>query len=138
MCPSPESTGEIGRVSIPGTIGIVAGDIVGRDKITYGSTAEELVAVLEARGFIQKAEKAGLERKTIIELAQRLKPDDVLDFDQAVRELERAVAVALDVIARGERGANHDDFVNAVLAEVAKKTRIVTSTAGKHDRPRAC
>ena len=26
------------------------------------------------------------------------------DFDQAVTELERAVGVALDVIARGERG----------------------------------
>jgi tetratricopeptide (TPR) repeat protein len=33
------------------------------------------------------------------------------------------VAVALDVIARGERGTNHDEFVNAVLAQVAEKTR---------------
>jgi tetratricopeptide (TPR) repeat protein len=55
-------------------------------------------------------------------LAQRLNPD-VQDFDQAVTELERAVEIALDVIARGERGSNEDAFVNAVLAEVAEKTR---------------
>jgi tetratricopeptide (TPR) repeat protein len=124
MCPSPKSPGEIAGVSIPSTIKIVAGDIVGRDKITYGLTAEELVEVLEARGFIRTAENAGLERRTIINLAQRVKPDDVLDFDQAIRELERAVAVALDLVARGKRGTNHDDFVNAVLADVANKTRI--------------
>ena len=92
--------------------------------ITYGSTAEELVAVLEAKGVIQTAKGAGLERQAVIKLAQRLKPDDVLDFDQAVRELERAVAVALDVIARGEQGANQDDFLDIVLARVAEKTRV--------------
>ena len=48
----------------------------------------------------------------------------MLDFDQAVVELERAVDVALDVIARGERGTNYDAFVDLVLAKVAEKTRL--------------
>src|SRR5690242_3092304 len=88
-----------------------------------GSTAEQIVAVLEAKGFLQAAERGGLERHTVIKLAQRLKPDTSLDFEQAVIELEHAVTVALDVIARGEQGANQDDFVNLVLARVAEKTR---------------
>jgi tetratricopeptide (TPR) repeat protein len=72
--------------------------------------------------LLQASELAGLQRRTIISLAHRLKPD-VLDFDQAITELERAVEVALDVIARGERGTNDDTFVNAVLARVAEKVR---------------
>jgi tetratricopeptide (TPR) repeat protein len=92
---------------------------VGSDEKTL---VAELVAVLETKGVIQTAEKAGLERPTVIKLAQRLKPD-LLDFDQAVIELEHAVTVALDVIARGEQGANQNDFVNLVLARVAEKTR---------------
>jgi hypothetical protein len=90
--------------------------------VRVGPTAEQLVAVLEAKGLLRASEEAGLQRRTIITLAHRLKPD-VLDFDQAVRELERAVEVALDVIARGERGTNDDAFVNAVLAQVADKVR---------------
>ena len=103
---------------------------VGRDLNTGGGNVnitgldeEKLVAVLEARGFLRTAEAGGLERQTIITLAQRLKPEDTLDFDQAIRELERAVEVALDVIARGERGTSEDDFVNVVLAQVAERTR---------------
>ena len=121
MCPPPESVGQSGAVNISGHVGNVHGDIVGGNK--YGPTAEEIVAVLEAKGVIRTAETAGLERQAIVKIAQRLKPD-VLDFDQAVRELKHAVTVALDVIARGERGANRDDFVNAVLAHVAEKTRV--------------
>jgi hypothetical protein len=37
------------------------------------------------------------------DLARRLKAD-VLDFEQAITELKRAVEIALDVNARGERG----------------------------------
>jgi len=91
--------------------------------VKVGPTAEELVAALEARGMLGASESAGLQRRVIIGLAHRLKPD-VLDFEQAITELERAVEVALDVIARGERGTNDDAFVNAVLARVAEKTRI--------------
>ena len=79
-----------------------------------------LVAALDMR----RAESGGLERETIIKIARRLRPDEMLDFDQAVVELERAVDVAMDVIARGERGTNYDAFVDLVLAKVAEKTRL--------------
>ena len=91
--------------------------------VTVGATEEELVAALERRGLLAGAELAGLQRRTIITLAQRLKPAERLDFEQAVTELERAVEVALDVIARGERGTNDDAFVNTVLARVAERVR---------------
>jgi hypothetical protein len=91
--------------------------------VSVGASEEELVAALERRGLLAGAETAGLQRRTIITLAQRLKPAERLDFEQAVPELERAVEVALDVIARGERGTNDDAFVNTVLARVAERVR---------------
>ena len=91
--------------------------------VTVGPTPEELVIAMEARGLLAGAELAGLQRRTIIMLAQRLKPAERLDFEQAVTELERAVEVALDVIAKGERGTNDDAFVNTVLARVAERVR---------------
>ena len=102
------------------TVDYVHGDIIGGNK---GLDEHQLVAVLEARGVLRTAETAGLERRTIILLAQRLKPDKQLDFNQALKELERAVEVALDVIQRGERGTSDDVFLNAVLARVAEQTR---------------
>src|SRR5271157_825502 len=123
MSSSTETFGQTGGVEITGAVGQIVGDIVGRDKITHGQSAEELVAVLEARGFLQTAETAGLQRRTIITLANRLKPNERLDFDQAITELERAVEVALDVIVRGERGTSDDAFVNVVLARVAERIR---------------
>src|SRR5688572_2541302 len=101
MSPSPETSGRTGGVNIPGSIRDVHGDIVGGNK---GLDAEELVTLLEARGVLQAADTAGLQRRTVVALAQRLRPEEGLDFEQALTELERAVAVALEVIARGERG----------------------------------
>ncbi len=85
-----------------------------------------LVAALDMR----RAESGGLEWETIIKIARRLRPDEMLDFDQAVIELEKAVDVALDVIARGERGTNYDAFVDLVLAKVAEKTRLADFDGG--------
>ncbi|MGA8380776.1 MAG: hypothetical protein WB710_06580, partial [Stellaceae bacterium] len=72
----------------------------------------------------RRAENAGVERQAIIAMARRLKPDEALSFDQALIELERAVEIAVGVIARGERGTNFDRFVDDVLARVAEKTRL--------------
>ena len=119
MCPSAPSDSQTGGVIIVGSVGYVGGDIVGGNK---GLDEEKLVAVLEERGFIRTAAAGGLERETIIKLAQRLKPGDIT-FDQALVELERAVVVALDLIERGERGTNEGDFVDAVIKRVAAKTR---------------
>ena len=128
ISPSSDLSGQTRGVNI-GAVGDVAGDIVGGDKITniYESSADEivarLVAVLDQRGATQKANDAGLGRDVIIKLAQRLKPDELLNFDQAIVELENAVQIAFDVIARGERGASPDGFIGAVLARVVDKTK---------------
>ena len=112
--------GQLG-VAISGFVGSVGGDLVGGNK---GLNEEQLVAVLAARGLLQPAENAGLQRWVIINLAARLRSSgEPLDFEQAVTELERAVEIALDVIRRGQRGSNEGDFVRAVLAEVANKTK---------------
>ncbi len=86
------------------------------------ATVAKLLAALDARGGTERAEAAGLERRAVIALAQRIKPE-LLDFDQALVELESAVGIALDVIARGARGTNLDAFVDAVLARVAETTK---------------
>src|SRR5690349_6707511 len=76
----------------------------------------------------QKECSKGRERlasngKPIIELAQRIKLVNVLDYHQALNESERAVAIAVDVMMRGKLGPPKDEFFNAVLSQVAEKTR---------------
>ncbi|MGB9367117.1 MAG: tetratricopeptide repeat protein [Xanthobacteraceae bacterium] len=90
---------------------------------------KKLLAAFEARGGVEKAETGGLERQAVVDLAGRLKPDEALDFDRAMVELEGAVNVALNVIAKGERGTNQGDFINAVLTRVADQTK-----AGRFDQ----
>ena len=87
MSPSKETANQSGRVDISGTVAAVHGDIVGRDKITVGLDEESLVNALDARGLLQAAELAGLQKRVIVDLARRLKRD-LLDFDQAIVELE--------------------------------------------------
>jgi tetratricopeptide (TPR) repeat protein len=86
------------------------------------SVAEQVVALL-GKQEIAKATEAGLERSTILELARRLKPGEIADFDQAVKELENAVGIALNVIAKGERGSNQEAFVEDVLKRLAETTK---------------
>jgi tetratricopeptide (TPR) repeat protein len=97
--------------------------------ITQHLLIEELLVDLQRRGKVANAERAGLEREIIVKLAQRLKPGEALDFELCVKELENAVGIALDSIARGQRGTNEDDFVNAVLERVAEQTK-----AGEFDQ----
>jgi len=94
-----------------------------------GAIVGRLIAALDARGEIAKAASGGLERDIIVKLAMRLKRNEVLGFDQAVAALENAVGIALDSIARGQHGANEDDFVNAMLARVGERTK-----AGEFDQ----
>ena len=83
----------------------------------------KLLDALDARGVTVRAEEARIERRTILELAQRLKPHEVLDLDQAVKELTAAVGIAIEVSEKGARGSNLGDLVDAVLAGMAAKTR---------------
>ncbi len=99
----------------------VEGNLTVQGVSVGGASADELVAALRA-GLVASAKLAGLQESTIIDLARRLNKE-ALDFNQAAKELERAVEVALDVIARGERGTNDDAFVNSVLERVADLVR---------------
>ena len=97
-----------------------------RQQATLDSLPDEiagkLAALLEARGDAKKAERAGVEPKTIIELARRLKPEEALDIDQALKELNAAVEIAADVMKKGGQIGNYDDIVNSVRARIAAKT----------------
>jgi tetratricopeptide (TPR) repeat protein len=106
----------------------VAGGVASRIDQLPAEIVAQLVAILDQRGETARAAEGGLERRTILELARRLKPDEVIDLDQAIKELEYLVGIALDVIAKGERGTNDDTFVNDVLKRLA-----VTTKAGLFD-----
>lgn len=83
----------------------------------------QLIAALDARGETARAREAGIERETIFKLAERLRPDEALSFEQAVIELTNAVEIAIQVAARGLHGANYDALVNIVFERIAEKTR---------------
>ncbi|MBU8544468.1 MULTISPECIES: tetratricopeptide repeat protein [Roseomonadaceae] len=84
---------------------------------------EQLMAAMEARGHVARAQEEGLERRTILALAKRLRNEDAPDLDQAIAALDQAVDIALATIRRGERASNEDAFVDQVLAQVARQTR---------------
>jgi tetratricopeptide (TPR) repeat protein len=83
----------------------------------------DLVGVLETSGFILKAENEGLERRMIIALARRLKPNAIMNMDQAIGELEDAIEIALRVIERGKQEGAHEDFLNDIFARMADYTK---------------
>jgi tetratricopeptide (TPR) repeat protein len=81
----------------------------------------KLMAALNERGETANAEKAGVSRDVIIQLAKRINAD-VVDFDQAMLELERAITVAVEVVEEGRRGSNTGDFIDAVLTRIGEKS----------------
>ncbi|WP_198321157.1 tetratricopeptide repeat protein [Azohydromonas aeria] len=83
---------------------------------------DQLIAALEAKGVVFTGAQA-IDRQTVIALARRLRPEESLDFDQALRELEHAVELAREVLATGEHAATQDAFIDRVLQHVAKQTR---------------
>ncbi len=86
------------------------------------NVAEQVVALLGKRE-LENATRAGLERATILELARPLRSYEITDLNQAVAELRNAVGIALDVIAKGERPSNEEDFVKDVLKRLAETTK---------------
>ncbi len=84
--------------------------------------AEKIASLLEVRADPSKAMRVGVEPRTIIELARRLKPEEALDLDQALKELDAAVQVAADVMKKGGQIGNYDAIVDSVRAKIAAKT----------------
>ncbi len=83
--PTGASNDQGGGINNPGTMNTGGGHVVGRDlTINHGPSAEDVVAALEKRGVLQTAETGGLQRRMVVMLAQRLKPAERLDFEQAI------------------------------------------------------
>jgi len=85
------------------------------------ATVAKLLEVLDRRGEETAAETAGVHRTAIIQLAKRIS-ENVEDLDQAFRELERAVEIAIEVQQEGSRHSNLGAFVDAVLERLANLT----------------
>ncbi|RVT83182.1 XRE family transcriptional regulator [Rhodobacteraceae bacterium CCMM004] len=93
----------------------------GRPLPDHGQTDANL-AMLSKIGAFVDAQAAGIPEATLIDLARRVR-EDVADADAALRELDRAVEIAVRVQREGAVGSNHADFVDAVLARVAELSR---------------
>jgi tetratricopeptide (TPR) repeat protein len=81
---------------------------------TAEEVPEEVIEEISAQ-----ATGGGLDENVVRELARRLKPEEVLDTEQAVKELESAVEIAREVIAKGGRVTNQQAFVAEISKEVA-------------------
>ncbi len=92
--------------------------------------AAQIVNRMDQGGEIAKAADQGIQREAIIKFAERLKPNEVLKSDQAVKGLENSVEVALEVIAEGARSSNQDPFISDVLQTVAETTKTGRLAAG--------
>jgi tetratricopeptide (TPR) repeat protein/pimeloyl-ACP methyl ester carboxylesterase len=82
---------------------------------------EKLLDELSERGDTKHAEKAGVSRQVIIQLAKRINAG-VDEFDQALLELERAVGIAVAVAEEGRHVSNAGEVVDAALARIAEKS----------------
>jgi tetratricopeptide (TPR) repeat protein len=61
-------------------------------------TVALLMRRLHAEGVIGTAGLAGIHEAALLALARRLRPDDVRDFDAALKEMHRAVGIASQVV----------------------------------------
>jgi len=85
-------------------------------------TAAKLMIAADTSGVSNKAADAGVGHFAIFELARRIKPDETIDFDQAMKELAAAVETAIEVAKQG-RGGNLDELVQETLRIIADKTK---------------
>ena len=94
------------------------------EKLLAGQRAQDeqlndIKALLAAMGDkAATARASGITDAALIELARRISAD-VSDPQQAFRELENAVGIAIRVQREGRQGSNLGAFVNEVLARVA-------------------
>lgn len=83
------------------------------------SIAGKIIAIFDARGDTERAERAGISRRTVFELARRLRAPEVRDLDQAIAELNAAVDVAAEVVSQGRRLKHADNIINADRVRIA-------------------
>jgi hypothetical protein len=88
------------------------------------AVAKQVLAALQGRDSYTQAEAQGLAERQILALAHRLKPNDAQDLQQAIREIEDGVEIALGILRRGTiPGSNEDALITQVLAEVAQRNQ---------------
>jgi tetratricopeptide (TPR) repeat protein len=87
-----------------------------------GRSVDDVVHALALNGVLQRVENAGLPRRVVVELAKRVKTEEGLGFNQALKEVEHGVEIALGVITWGTHGTFTTEEANVVLAEVAERT----------------
>jgi len=109
-------------------------DFLARRRERPVSREERKIAAVDAKldALLAAVDARGLERQTVLRIAQRLAPE-TLTLEQAIVELERAVEIALDVIARGERGTNEDGFLADILARLGELTKRGEFDAGARE-----
>ena len=92
---------------------------------------QALMAALAQSGVLARVEAQGLAERFIFSLAARLNPEIAGNLEQAQREIEAAVDIALDIQRRGlSPGSNEDAFITQVLAEVARRNQAGDLDAG--------
>jgi hypothetical protein len=107
-----------------GTINSHGGHVVGGNLyltiIRQGATVEDIFDALETRrGTLQTVETAHMQQHQVIALAQRIIPKKSLTFNQAIAVLEHAVDIAVSVKQHGLDVKGEDEFIDAIVAEVA-------------------
>lgn len=87
------------------------------------ATLTRLLQRLQDEGVIRGAASVELAPDTLLSMARRFRPDELLHFDSAVRELQRAVVLARQALDTGPNDGGHDAYLGQVLADVAGHTR---------------
>ena len=96
---------------------------------TEHQVVEQLAAAI-GKDTAAMAVEAGLCRDAILGLARQINPE-IMGFEQAIKELDYAVGIALDVIVESERAAHREGIAGEVLlraAEAAKRSEFDTAS----------
>ena len=88
---------------------------------TADETQALLIELVKRTDDYARMRKAGITETALIELARRVSAD-VAEPDQAFRELERAVGIAIDVQTRAAAATNPGDLVDEVLRQMAAQS----------------
>ncbi len=100
--------------------------------VVRGAHAESVEARPRAEDVIDtivaKTPAGGLGENIVRELARRLKPDEALDIEQAVKEVANAVEIAREVIAKGGQPTNQNAISATASQTLDPITQVATAT----------